>query len=122
MKFELAKAGVPALVIPNGIDADLLQGADPALVDEFKAAFGGKPTLCKVGRFDPDKNWLQAVDALAELRNSGVPARMIVRGGKEAYGDVVFARANAASWSSACSTKAATATGSRRRLRMSTRR
>jgi len=93
MKFELAKVGVPALVIPNGIDADLLDGADPALVDEFKTAFGGKPTLCKVGRFDPDKNWLQAVDALAELRNSGVPARMIVRGGKEAYGDVVFGRA-----------------------------
>jgi glycosyltransferase involved in cell wall biosynthesis len=93
MKFELAKVGVPALVIPNGIDADLLHGAEPALVEEFKAAFGGKPTLCKVGRFDPDKNWLQAIDALAELRSSGVPARMIVRGGKEAYGDVVFGRA-----------------------------
>jgi glycosyltransferase involved in cell wall biosynthesis len=93
MKFELAKAGVSSLVIPNGIDADLLNGADPSLVDEFKTAFGGKPTLCKVGRFDPDKNWLQAIDALAELRNGGVPARMIVRGGKEAYGDLVFGRA-----------------------------
>jgi glycosyltransferase involved in cell wall biosynthesis len=93
MKFELAKAGVPALVIPNGIDEELLGGAEPALVEEFKTAFGGKPTLCKVGRFDPDKNWLQAIDALAELRSSGVPARMIVRGGKEPYGDVVFGRA-----------------------------
>jgi len=35
---------------------------------------------------DPDKNWLQAVDALAELRASGIDARLIVRGGKEPYG------------------------------------
>ncbi len=48
----------------------------------------------KVGRFDPDKNWMQAVDALAELHAAGINARMIVRGGREPYGDVVFARAH----------------------------
>ncbi|MGB8265705.1 MAG: glycosyltransferase family 4 protein [Candidatus Velthaea sp.] len=93
MKFELMKIGVPGLVVPNGIDPGLLNGPDPVYVDEFKKAFGGKPTLLKVGRFDPDKNWLQAIDALAELRKSGVPARLIVRGGKEPYGEVVFGRA-----------------------------
>jgi glycosyltransferase involved in cell wall biosynthesis len=93
MKFELGKWNVPALVIPNGIDESLLRGADPAYVAEFKAAFGGKPTLVKVGRFDPDKNWLQAIDALAELREGGIPARLIIRGGKEEYGDVVLGRA-----------------------------
>ncbi len=94
MKFELSLWGVPALVIPNGLDERLLAGADPALVNAFRAAFGTRKTLIKVGRFDPDKNWLQAIDAVAELRAAGIDAMLIVRGGREAYGDVVFARAH----------------------------
>jgi len=94
MKFELARHGVPSLVIPNGIDNRLLSGADPRLLAEMKQALAGRPTLVKVGRFDPDKNWMQAIDALAELHEAGINARLIVRGGKEPYGDVVFARAH----------------------------
>lgn len=93
MKFELARWNVPALVIPNGIDEALLGGADPALTAEIKAAFAGKPTLLKVGRFERDKNWLQAIDALVELRAAGIPARLVVRGGKEPYGETVFGHA-----------------------------
>ena len=47
----------------------------------------------KVGRFDPDKNWLQAIDAVAELRDLGHAPQLVVRGGKEPYGEVVFGRA-----------------------------
>ncbi len=94
MKFELARHGVPSLVIPNGIENRLLSGADPRLLAEMKQALAGRPTLVKVGRFDPDKNWMQAVDALAELHAAGINARMIVRGGREPYGDLVFARAH----------------------------
>jgi glycosyltransferase involved in cell wall biosynthesis len=94
MKFELSRWNVPALVIPNGIDDKLLAGPDPELVSEAKRAFGGRPTLIKVGRFDPDKNWLQAVDALAGLQRFGIDARLIVRGGREPYGEVVFGRAH----------------------------
>ena len=94
MKFELSLLGVPALVIPNGLDDRLLVGADPFLVELFTAAFGTRRTLVKVGRFDPDKNWLQAIDALAELRDDGVDAMMVVRGGREPYGDVVFGHAH----------------------------
>jgi len=93
MKFELAQRDVPALVIPNGIDEQLLRGADPALVAEFKTAFAGKPTLFKIGRFDPDKNWLQAIDALADLREAGIPARLIIRGGRDPYSETVFGHA-----------------------------
>jgi glycosyltransferase involved in cell wall biosynthesis len=95
MKFELAQWHVPSLVIPNGIDDHLLKGADPDLKAAFTEAFAGRPTLVKVGRFDPDKNWLQAIDALVELRNSGILARLIVRGGKEAYGETVLGHARA---------------------------
>jgi glycosyltransferase involved in cell wall biosynthesis len=94
MKFELSRYGVPSLVIPNGIDNKLLDGADPRLLAEMRQALAGRPTLVKVGRFDPDKNWMQAIDALAELHAAGVNARMIVRGGREAYGDAVFGRAH----------------------------
>ncbi|MDB5040320.1 MAG: hypothetical protein JWN27_1046 [Candidatus Eremiobacteraeota bacterium] len=93
MKFELALWYVHALVVPNGIDEALLAGADPEQTKALRAAFGTRPTFVKVGRFDPDKNWLQAIDALAEVRASGVDARLIVRGGKEPYGDVVMGRA-----------------------------
>jgi glycosyltransferase involved in cell wall biosynthesis len=94
MKFELSRYGVPSLVIPNGIDTRLLSGADPRLLAEMRGALAGRPTLVKVGRFDPDKNWMQAIDALAELHAGGINARLIVRGGREAYGDLVFGRAH----------------------------
>ena len=94
MKFELGLWGVPALVIPNGLDDRLLVGADPKLVGLFRTAFGSRRVLVKVGRFDPDKNWLQAIDAVAELRDAGIDAILIVRGGRETYGDVVFGRAH----------------------------
>lgn len=90
MKFALAQWRVSALVVPNGIDERLLGGADPGLVAEVKAAFGGRPTLFKIGRFDADKNWLQAIDAVAQIRQTGIPARLIVRGGKDPYGQVVL--------------------------------
>ncbi|MGP6159651.1 MAG: glycosyltransferase family 4 protein [Vulcanimicrobiaceae bacterium] len=93
MKFELSHWGVPALVVPNGIDDTLLDGPPRELIAKFRAALRGKPALVKVGRFDPDKNWLQAIDAVAELRDMGYAPQLIARGGKEGYGDVVFGRA-----------------------------
>jgi glycosyltransferase involved in cell wall biosynthesis len=93
MKFELSRWGVPALVVPNGIDDALLDGPPRELIAKFRAALRGKPALVKVGRFDPDKNWLQAIDAVAELRGMGYAPQLIARGGKESYGDVVFGRA-----------------------------
>jgi glycosyltransferase involved in cell wall biosynthesis len=80
-------------VIPNGLDAQLLDGADPERTAALRGAFGARPTCVKVGRFDPDKNWLQAIDAIAQLRADGIDARLIARGGREPYGDVVMGRA-----------------------------
>jgi glycosyltransferase involved in cell wall biosynthesis len=93
MKGELRRIGVASLVIPNGIDTDLHKGADPRLLSEMKRALSGRPTLVKVGRFDPDKNWLQAIDALAELHTAGINARLIVRSRYNEYAERVFAHA-----------------------------
>jgi glycosyltransferase involved in cell wall biosynthesis len=93
MKFELARWHVPALVIPNGIDESLLDGPPKATIERLRSALQGKPALVKVGRFDPDKNWLQAIDAIVELRDAGMRPQLIVRGGREPYGEAVFERA-----------------------------
>jgi glycosyltransferase involved in cell wall biosynthesis len=93
MRFELAQWGVPALVVPNGIDEKLLDGPPRDLVSRFRTALRGKPSLVKVGRFDPDKNWMQAIDGVAELRAMGYSPQLILRGGREPYGNAVFARA-----------------------------
>ncbi len=95
MKFELAARGVPALVIPNGIPESLLDGPPAATVTRLRAALRGRPSLVKVGRFDPDKNWLTAVDAVAELRAAGLAPQLVLRGGREPYGEVVMERARA---------------------------
>lgn len=92
MKFELGRLDVPSLVIPNGIPPRLLQ-TDAAAVEVLRQALKGRNALLKVGRFDPDKRWLQAIDAVADLRADGVPVQLIVRGGKEPYGNVVLSRA-----------------------------
>jgi glycosyltransferase involved in cell wall biosynthesis len=93
MKFELASYGVPSLVVPNGISESLLDGPPREVVAAFRGALRGRPSLVKVGRFDPDKNWLQAIDAVAELKTMGLAPQLIVRGGREAYGQIVFDRA-----------------------------
>ena len=93
MKFELARYGVGALVVPNGIHESLLDGPPREMISRFREVLRGKPSLVKVGRFDPDKNWLQAIDAVAELRAMDLAPQLIVRGGREPYGEVVFDRA-----------------------------
>jgi glycosyltransferase involved in cell wall biosynthesis len=93
MKFELGLWGVRSLVVPNGISEHLLDGPPRGTVSRLRRALRGKPALVKVGRFDPDKNWLQAIDAIAELRARGHAPQLIVRGGREAYGGAVFGRA-----------------------------
>ncbi len=93
MKFELGVRGVGSLVVPNGIHEELLEGPPRDLVALFRKSLKGKPSLVKVGRFDPDKNWMQAIDAVAELRAGDLTPQLIVRGGREPYGDLVFDRA-----------------------------
>lgn len=93
MRGELRRIGVSALVVPNGIDTTLHESADPGLLADVKDALRGRPTLVKVGRFDPEKNWIQAVDALAELHAGGIDARLIVRGRYNAYAEQVFEHA-----------------------------
>jgi len=93
MRFELERCGVEPLVIPNGIPERLLDGASSSLIKLAETALTRRPLLIKIGRFDEDKRWMQAIEAFALLRTRQPEAMLIVRGGREPYGDQIFRRA-----------------------------
>ncbi|MBV8372352.1 MAG: glycosyltransferase family 4 protein [Candidatus Eremiobacteraeota bacterium] len=93
MKFELRALGIEALVIPNGIPERIIGGPPEELVQALSDALERRPLFVKVGRYDEDKRWMQAIDAFALLRAEHPEAMLLVRGGREPYGDEIFARA-----------------------------
>lgn len=94
MKFELGARGVEALVVPNGIPRRLLDGANKKLVRAALKKFENRrPLFVKVARFETDKRWMQVIDALADLVKIYPGATLVMRGGREEYGEAVLARA-----------------------------
>ena len=95
MKFELRERGIESLVIPNGIPERIIGGPPDDLVKAVREALPTRPLYVKVGRYDEDKRWMQAIDAFALVHAAHPTARLVVRGGREPYGDVIFAHARA---------------------------
>ena len=97
MKHRMWSLGVNPLVIPNGIPSRHLNPVDPVAVERLRAiARRGDPErlfLFKIGRFDPDKRWIMAIEAVARLKDSGHPVTLFVRGGIEPHGADVFRHA-----------------------------
>ncbi len=95
MKHEMWNWGCNPVVIPNGVPGRRLV-PDP-LVDELadlaQTRLKDRLTLGKVARFDPDKRWLMAVDAIAGLKEKGLPVLFVAKGGMEAHGHDVMRRA-----------------------------
>jgi len=94
MKFRLWDQGQNPVVIPNGIPNAAIADPDGKAVDALRAAAGADHFAFKIGRFDPDKRWLMAVAAAAHLKHTGSKVKLLIRGGREAYGAEVvsFAR------------------------------
>jgi glycosyltransferase involved in cell wall biosynthesis len=97
MKHRMWSYGVNPLVIPNGIPARHLNPIDQDAVKRLREiSKQGDPRrmfLFKIGRFDPDKRWLMAIEAVARLKFSGYPVTLFVRGGIEPHGAEVLKRA-----------------------------
>lgn len=93
MRQRMWSVGVDPLVIPNGLPADALEQPDPAAVHALSHRWQGRLVLSKVARWDPDKRWLLAVDTVAELKRTGWRPLLVARGGVEAHGRDVAARA-----------------------------
>jgi glycosyltransferase involved in cell wall biosynthesis len=97
MKHKMWSLGVNPLVIPNGIPTRHLEPVDTDAIQRLRAiARRGDPQrlfLFKIGRFDPDKRWIMAIEAIARLKDSGYPVTLLVRGGIEPHGAEVFRHA-----------------------------
>ena len=97
MKHRLWQYNVNPLVIPNGIPARYLTPPEEGLTNELREVMKrGDPDrlfLFKIGRFDPDKRWIMAIEAAAHLKYSGHPVAMAIRGGIEPHGVEALSRA-----------------------------
>jgi len=95
MRMELAKVDVECAILPNGIADRWLAPVGPSDKLVLRNGFGERPTFVKVARFDRDKRWLWAVDAIAAMRDAGMRPRFIMRGSRSDYADVVGSRIRA---------------------------
>ncbi len=95
MKHEMRQYGVDPLVIPNGIARQWFEPCDPQALAALRTVAGERLLLAKVARWDPDKHWLMAVDTVAQLKARGLRPLFVARGGMEAHGSEVAARAAA---------------------------
>ena len=95
MKHEMWRVGVDPWVIPNGIGTHWLEPWDRKAVNQLKRITGERLLLTKVARWDPEKRWLMAIDAVGELKARGARPLLVARGGVEAHGDEVVARTHA---------------------------
>jgi glycosyltransferase involved in cell wall biosynthesis len=88
MKHVMWGWGCNPIVIPNGIPARWLEESWEVsrLVEETRRGLHGRAVLVKVARWDPDKRWMMAVDAIAKMKRMGIPALLLARGGIEPHG------------------------------------
>ncbi len=96
MRQRMWCLGVDPLVIPNGLSAEALEAPDRSASAAFRQRVSGRLVLSKIARWDPDKRWLLAIDTVGELKRHGWRPLLIARGGVEAHGGEVLARAAAA--------------------------
>lgn len=90
MKHYMWRLGVNPLVIPNGIPARLLGPVNAELVARLRNLYADSLLLFKIGRFDPDKRWMMAVEAAARLKERGQRLAFPLRGGIEPHGSDVL--------------------------------
>jgi glycosyltransferase involved in cell wall biosynthesis len=95
MRHRLWSRGVDALVVPNGLAPEAFAPPDQEAVAELRRRLRRRIVLTKVARWDPDKRWLLAIDTVAELKRAAWRPILIARGGIEAHGAEVLARAAA---------------------------
>lgn len=92
MKQIMRAYGLDPLIIPNGIPSDLLQPPPKAAISRVRQRLAGNDELLlfKVGRYDPAKCWMSAVEASAQLKQGGENIRFLCRGGIEEHGGEVL--------------------------------
>ncbi|MBN1655920.1 MAG: glycosyltransferase family 4 protein [Deltaproteobacteria bacterium] len=90
LKQQVQRLGSDAVVVPNGLPADAYDLPDPSVVARFREAFIDRVVITKMGRWDPDGNWLASIAIVSELKRQGYRPIFFARGGSEPHGDEVF--------------------------------
>lgn len=93
MKHVMWRYRVDARVIPNGIADQWLHPVDRGAACGLRKLLRDRLTLVKVARWDPDKRWDMAVEAVAFMKGPGLRPLFLARGGVEHHGEEVIARA-----------------------------
>jgi glycosyltransferase involved in cell wall biosynthesis len=93
MKFRMWEWGQNPIVIPNGIPREAIVEPDAAVVAGIRAAAGADHLWFKIGRFHPDKRWLMAVSAAAEMKRRGASIKLVIRGDRDGHGAEVMTHA-----------------------------
>lgn len=92
MKHTMWDYGVDARVIPNGIPESWLEEVCSATSRGLARTFRDRMSVVKVARWDPDKRWDMAVDAVADMKRLGLRPLFLCRGGGEEGGRDVLSR------------------------------
>jgi len=90
MKRIMQNHGVNPLVIPNGIPMSLLEPVDRRISNRFRNTIQANSVLAKVARWDADKGWDTAIEALAKIIASGNKVTMLARGSNDPYGKEIL--------------------------------
>jgi glycosyltransferase involved in cell wall biosynthesis len=96
MKQLMQGWGVNPLVIPNGLSTEALIRPERQVMAAFRSRLRHRTVLCKVARWDPDKQWLLAIAIVGALKQQGWKPLLVARGGVEAHGDEVLGAAERA--------------------------
>ena len=99
MKHLMRRFGVDPLVIPNGLAPEAIALPEPGAVAAFRQQLRGRTVLSKVARWDPDKQWVLAIEIVKTLKQQGWQPLLVARGGVEAHGAEVLQAAREASLS-----------------------
>ena len=91
MRTELLRLGVrDPIVVPNGVADRMLAPVSASDLNALRGALDAYLVFVKVARFDRDKRWLGAIDAIAELKRRGADVRLLFRGSASPYRDEVL--------------------------------
>jgi glycosyltransferase involved in cell wall biosynthesis len=90
MKHIMWRMGIDPLVIPNGIPNSLLGRVSPWAAARLRKSLNADLVLAKVARWDPDKRWNMAIEAMANLKAKGKKTMLLARGGIEPHGEEVM--------------------------------
>jgi len=90
MKHIMSRLGINPLVIPNGIPKSLLGRVSSCAAERLRKSLDADLVLAKVARWDPDKRWNMAIEAMANLKARGKKTVLLARGGIEPHGEEVM--------------------------------